>query len=308
MTRKFLDKVYDKFSSDQPREAMQLLFRGLREMRLGSGDQEWHDFVEATALRRRLAQIVNEDPITRRSFSKPRGYAGDAVLLDMIYDHPSADYGRLTGVGKEVLRYNVNSPASKAVRNRRQYIAKLIDAVAESKKRPTILSVACGHLREAELSEALKRGAICEFLALDQDLKSLRIVKETYARLGVRTIRGSVTDIIRKQVACAQCDLIYSSGLFDYLNLKVARTLTRRLFDLLTDDGILLVTNFLPAISAVGYMESYMAWQLIYRDEVETLKLVHGIPRERIERIEVFVEKEENIVFLKVHKQHSALR
>jgi len=49
-----------------------------------------------------------------------------------------------------------------------------------------------------------------------------------------------------------------------------------------------------------------MAWQRIYRDEAERLKLVQGIPRKRIERIEVFVEKEEKIVFLKVHKQQNA--
>src|SRR5579872_2044960 len=32
-----------------------------------------------------LSQIVLEDPYSRRAYEKPRGYAGDAVMLDYIY-------------------------------------------------------------------------------------------------------------------------------------------------------------------------------------------------------------------------------
>jgi len=32
-----------------------------------------------------IAKIILEDPYVRRAFDKPRGYAGDAVMLDFIY-------------------------------------------------------------------------------------------------------------------------------------------------------------------------------------------------------------------------------
>ena len=33
-------------------------------------------------------QLLMEDPYTRRAFEKPRGYAGDAVMLDFVYSGP----------------------------------------------------------------------------------------------------------------------------------------------------------------------------------------------------------------------------
>lgn len=62
------------------------------------------------------------------------------------------------------------------------------------------------------------------------------------------------------------------------------------------------LTNFLPAIQAVGYMESYMDWQLIFRDEIEMMEIARALPRNQIERVEMFVEKQENIVFLQIQK------
>ena len=41
---------------------------------------------------------------------------------------------------------------------------------------PKILSAACGHLREAQLSQAVKDKRICEYVGLDQDEASLEVV------------------------------------------------------------------------------------------------------------------------------------
>ena len=71
---------------------------------------------------------------------------------------------------------------------------------------------------------------------------------------------------------------------------------------MLSEGGMLLFANFLPAIKGVGYMESYMAWHLIVRDEIEMVEIIQDIPRNEIERIEIFSEKQENIVFLHVYK------
>ncbi len=305
MPKKLLDSVYNKLISGMTNEGMQELLTGLREIRLNCETEVWSKMVDSTMLTHPIKELIHTDPITRRSFVKPRGYPGDAVLLDMIYGHPSFDKNAVTDVGREIRAFTSNTLAAKAVRYRRKIVAQLIDAVAEKRSKAKILSVACGHLREVEYSRMIKRGMIGDFVAIDQDKKSLQVVRKDYARFGVRARKCSVMDIMRNKCNFGSFDLIYSSGLYDYLEKKIARKLTKRLFDMLVAGGTLMLTNFLPAISAVGFMESYMGWNLTFRDESEMLDLIKLIPRKKIDRMLVFVEKQENIVFLQVHKKES---
>ncbi|MFQ5630907.1 MAG: hypothetical protein ACE5I1_19220, partial [bacterium] len=277
-------------------------FNGLRELRLKQGENKWDQIVQTELLSHPVKEVVHLDPITQRSFLKPRGYPGDAVLLDMIYDHPSVCLDKFSETGKKICEFTSGDHAASAVRYRRQYIGRYIDYLAEKIDKPKILSVACGHLREAEISDAVQKGAVGKFIALDQDEKSLAVVHSDYGHHGVTARLGSVRGIVKKEFQATGFDFIYSAGLYDYLNQKVAKTLTRRLFDMLARGGRLLFTNFLPAIQAVGYMESYMDWQLIFRDEIEMMDIARAIPRNQVERIEMFVEKQENIVFLQIQK------
>jgi len=67
--------------------------------------------------------------------------------------------------------------------------------------------------------------------------------------------------------------------------------------------GRLLVANFLPGVFDLGYMESYMAWPLIYRDRQEMLQLSLEIPQAEIRDIRLFAEDNQNIIFLEVTRR-----
>ena len=308
MNKAMLDEVAEKLQTNEVCAGMAQLFNGLQDLRLSNQADVWQKMVETDLRPHVLAELLQLDPMTHRSFLKPRGYAGDAVLLDMVYGHPAFSKKNVPGLGREIYEYIFAGQAGRAVRYRRHIIADAIDDVASRKTRPCVMSLACGHLREAELSEALQGGHLGRFLALDQDERSLQIVHHNYSQLGVSAKHISVRDILKKKLRSERFDLIYSSGLYDYLPLKTAKVLTRRLFDLLHTEGRLLITNFLPAIEAIGYMECFMDWYLIHRDEVEMMALVADIPRNLIKRIELFVEKQENIVFLQIQKDGSAIR
>jgi predicted SAM-dependent methyltransferase len=109
--------------------------------------------------------------------------------------------------------------------------------------------------------------------------------------------------LLAGRLSLSEFDLIYSTGLFDYLNVQAARRLAFVLFQLLRPGGKLLIANFLPGIPAVGYMESYMDWHLIYRTRSEMLDVADEISQTCIRDIRLFAEENENIIFLEVTKK-----
>lgn len=244
--------------------------------------------------------LLQRDPYTRHSAAQPRGYAGDAELIDYAYfQQPAPD---VCAVGRALFNCTTNAPASRAVRERRDYLARKIDAIAAQRSGTRVLSMACGHLREAQLSEALRQGAIAEIVAMDQDERSLAEVSRSCAGLPVTAMPGSVQQWIRNRFALTGFDLAYASGLYDYLNQPLGAAFTEKLFNTLRPGGQLVIPNFLPDISSVGYMECCMNWWLIYRDEQDMLKLLERIPKAQIARTTIDYESNRNIVFMLVEK------
>lgn len=140
-------------------------------------------------------------------------------------------------------------------------------------------------------------------MAIDQDKESLAVVEREMSTLGVETLAASVRDVLKGQVALTGFDLVYATGLYDYLTEPVAQRLCEILFGMLNPGGRFLIANFLPNIPNAGYMEPYMDWWLIYRTEAELLRLAQTLPDEQVERVNLFVEENKNIAFLEVERR-----
>lgn len=276
----------------------------LRGLRQELSLDEWEEFRQI-CIDHPLAALIHQDPFTYRAFAKPRGYAGDARMLDFIYQE-SAIQEELTGaseLGKEIYEYTSNTPASKAVRERRNIAKHLIDEVATEVYRPRILSIACGHLNEAKYARSVQDGCIDKFVALDQDPKSLSVVADSFAdHPCILPTAGSVRQILKQQVELGDFDLIYALGLYDYLPQSVAQRLTSVMFSMLRPGGRLLIGNFVPHIRDVGYMEVFMDWRLIYRTPEEMLELSANIDDSGVDK-RVFTESNKNVVFLDIQKR-----
>ena len=100
-----------------------------------------------------------------------------------------------------------------------------------------------------------------------------------------------------------QFDLIYSTGLFDYLNANTGRRLVSTLFDMLKPRGQLVVANFLPGIRDIGFMEAFMDWKLIYRTRQDMVDLTMEIEESDLRDMTLFAEENRNIIFLRVTKK-----
>jgi hypothetical protein len=297
-----LDEVHGLFSAGHVDEGMDVLLPALQARRMELDDRAWGEFA-CLCLDHRLRQLLHEDPFTHRAFSKPRGYAGDAPLLDFIYGEeegwPAPD---ASAMGKSIFASTTGSSACEAVRARRAFIADLVDRFVDEMPYPHLLSIAAGHLREAELCAAVKRRKFGRYVALDSDKESLAEVQRSYSRFGVEPVAASVRQLLTHRVDLGPFDFVYATGLFDYLPLASARRLTEAMFQMLRPRGRLLIANFLPDILDVGYMESFMDWKLIYRDRGAMIQLADEIPQEQIREIRIVAEENQNIIFLQVTK------
>lgn len=164
-------------------------------------------------------------------------------------------------------------PSFVAIRNRRDYLSSRLAALCRTGGRPHILSVACGHLREADsLDSAILESAILNsairpgrFVALDQDPATLEVAKSDHRGIGIEPVQASVLTLLRSGPELGAFDFIYSAGLYDYLSDDVARRLTAKLAGMLNPHGRLLIANMLPELPAAAYMEAVMDWTLVYR-------------------------------------------
>lgn len=75
------------------------------------------------------------------------------------------------------------------------------------------------------------------------------------------------------------------------------------MFRLLNPGGELLITNFVPEIPDVGYMECMMDWHLIYRTPEEVVDLAAFIPQEHVKQLSLSSEADRNLVFLQIQKR-----
>ena len=242
--------------------------------------------------------LVHESPFSRRAFYKPRGYAGDADTLDLAY-RLAAIPAETSARGRRLIECELQAGTSRSIRSRLSFMSRAIDEVAGEMAGARMLSIACGHLREAQQSFAMAAGAIAELIAFDNDAASLERVSREQP--GVTTALGSVRQVVSGAKRWANLDYVYSSGLYDYLSPRFARTLTRTLFEMLKPGGRLLVANMTPDTEA-GYLEAFMDWWMVYRNEDDMRSLADAIPSTALASTRTFRNPGSHIVFLEIVK------
>ena len=262
-----LDRVQQMIVGGQTMDAMDDLFTYTNAQRSALREPDWFSMIEQ-ARSHPVFGIVLEDPITHRCFRKPRGYPGDAGLLDLIYgwQETLGVVSETAGYGRSIYDYTYHSATAGSVRWRCRQLSDLIDEAANRCADPRILSLAAGHLREGNLSVALRSGGVRELVALDQDEESLAEIRRSCSSIPVNTVQMTIRPLLTGRHSLGSFDLVYAAGLFDYLDDRIASRLTAQLFEILNPGGRLCLFNFVPSIPAAGYMEMFMDWNLVYRD------------------------------------------
>ena len=299
------DSVAESFESGASYPAMVRLVEGLADIRERQCEASWVEEAKEVAKRHPVSKYVFDCPFTRHSAAQPRGYPGDAQLIDFIYRHPASGASEqdTTDFGRNLLLHNVDSPAPAAVRARRHLMASYIVDLVSKRGEADIMSVACGHARELELIPAKVARGIRRFVAVDQDASSLAVAGSYRSKgIPVEPVQSTILQLMRAKTLHG-FDLIFSAGLYDYLSDRLTQKLTASLFARLKSGGRLILANFLPDIRDAGYMEIFMDWRLIYREEREIRAFAAKIPREHIAATKYFTEPNRNVGFLEITRR-----
>ncbi|NGN39854.1 class I SAM-dependent methyltransferase [Mesorhizobium sp. CGMCC 1.15528] len=292
-------------AGNDPAQTMRWTVEALHKMRRKVEPGVWQALIPL-AQEHPVADYFHQDPFTRWSFEKPRGYSGDARLLDFIYQHENIreDVAEASPIGSALYAYSKYYPSCVAVRERRDLLAQYVDEITEERGGGTeVLAIASGHLREAGSSVALEQGRIARWVALDQDPLSVGSVARDYAGTPVEAIDGSVRGLLTDAYKLGTFDFVYSAGLYDYLTDAVAIRLNRRCLRMLKPKGTLLFANFSPELTDDGYMETFMNWALLLRTEADMWKIINASVDRNTVEAEVFFGENRNIVYGVIRKK-----
>lgn len=209
-----------------------------------------------------------------RARTKPRGYAGDFQMLEMICSDYLCDHP----LGNAFDRFFQSQIAPQAVRNRTRLIAdSMVRFVRAHAATPThVASVGSGPAIDVEralqqLTATERHNVRVTLMDMDPaalehaqgrlqpllDAGQLDCVRENLFRMAERDGPGGQMEPV---------DFLVCSGLFDYLDDQAAVAMLSEFDRLLSPGGEMIVFNFGPANTSRDYMEWIGNWYLIYRD------------------------------------------
>lgn len=275
-----IERVRTSFSSKVVRAAAEL-DAAMREAR-GKDLEGLREFSQ-----RHLHGLLMQSPWMYRARHKPLGYPGDFELMNGLYGN---HFVGPTLFAKALNLAFVSTPAAEAVRARKDLIKGELSAAldqAEPNRLVRILSIAAGPAQEIYelLSERPRIEGPVEIVLFEQDRRALTYAYARLNRVVNQRWRGQVKVVLRhdsiKRLLLGSTvfteqglfDMVYASGLFDYLQRNTWIRLCRTLYGTVAPGGSLYVGNMAPDNPTRWVMEVHLDWQLLHRERSELLEL-----------------------------------
>jgi SAM-dependent methyltransferase len=205
-----------------------------------------------------------------RAYAKPRGYPGDFMTVEMIYQNVPRGSSR---IGPALDRCWLDSPLCAGIRARRTLLA---GEIARTLARAdggaaAVTGLGCGPA--AELFDALEgRGATAVRATLvDFDPQALAFVADRRDRAGLRdAVTLAEHDLLqltagRIDVGAAEQDLVYSAALLDALGDAAAVKLLDAVHATLKPGGRVVVAGMNPSNPCRAFMEHVLEWRVPHR-------------------------------------------
>lgn len=206
------------------------------------------------------------------AYVKPHGYPGDFEMLEKIYQNHVSSHPKLRNWDL----YSQAQSAPQAVRNRKDYFKQLLRGLeATDGHNPlAVLNVASGSSRDlAEFLGESGNGRL-RFDCIEWDQHAIDYAKKLCAELmsDIEFFQGNALRFSTTK----RYRLIWSAGLFDYLDDAKFQYLLKRLWVLLDEQGELVIGNFSDSNPTRNYMEIMGDWFLQHRNTEKLRSLAQG--------------------------------
>jgi extracellular factor (EF) 3-hydroxypalmitic acid methyl ester biosynthesis protein len=243
-----------------------------------------------------------------RAYYKPKGYAGDFFMIEMIYRNQPEGDGKL---GMLIDMWALEQIPCKAVRGRRRLLRRLLDSLCRERLQGNapirIMNLACGPTRELfDLIAACDYSQRIDALCIDIDAEALafanRNVNPGQHKASIRFMNENVIKwaLGRIKHDFGLQDIIYSSGLCDYLDDRLLVAMITRCYSQLKPGGVLIIGNFAPSNPHRYFMDHLLYWRLIYRTMDNMKALFADTPFG--DNVQILSEEEHVNLFALAHK------
>ena len=222
----------------------------------GRGDFNYYgpDFKEDL-----MGKALSLDTMQGLAYRKPNGYAGDFEVLERIYGHfltPQSDL-------KNWDQFWNSQAFVSAFQHSQRYFVDVMASAEQQHQGMKILNIASGSSRSVA-DYLCQYKSDSSFLCMDQSWKALDyaslLCRQHTEQVGFK--HGGVQDIQLEE----QYDLIWSEGLFDYLNDAAFKQTLEKLLSHTRKGSELVITNFSTSNPSQDYM-SFLDWHVNPRSE-----------------------------------------
>ena len=243
-----------------------------------------------------------------RAYFKPKGYAGDFLMMEHIYANIPKGDGRL---GEIVDTFCLQRPGSLAIHGRRRLLKEQLASISAENARQgkvtRVMNLACGPNRELfDFLAECQYSELIEALCVDIDPEALQYTNQFVNifphRAAIRLMSENVIkwSLGRVSHQLGKLDIIYSAGLCDYLDDRLFRALIKQCHNHLNPGGTLILGNFTAYPDSL-FLDKLLKWELIYRNETDLQELFAGTPFGS--NVRILAEKEQVNLFAVARKE-----
>ena len=244
--------------------------------RLGQEEFEGHKLFA----QRDLLPLMMRAPFFHRSYTKPLGYAGDYVMVELMVmgrrEGPNT-YAQI--VNDFFLKIGLVAAHRNRLKILESKLTELARNAAQSGETVRVLNIGCGPAIEIQrFISSCEFADRCSFELIDFNEETIEYAKSKIAKaiensgrkIEINFTQESVHNLLkqasaREGVAERDFDFVYCAGLFDYLSDRICQRLLSLFAQWTSRGGLVLVTNVHPDNPTRYIMELVVDWHLIHR-------------------------------------------